>query len=246
MDSLTNLHFLKLYDDYKIKNTKKIDNLIIFLSSLNVNKNYYNIKNTKYYNNQNKNIKSIHNFLNKCSISNIDKIVSNISELINKDIVDDILKSIIDKCIIEPGYNDLYIQIIKSIVNKYKLDISTIIDKCIQCIYIEKTYTKDYDGLCEYNQSSDKCIALSLLISKLETNLLIQNYTKSIIEKCFDKINKNNDNDIIFKYVCCLFKLFESNKMSIYIFNDQLHILKKNILCKKIQFKVMDILDLKK
>lgn len=245
MDSLTNLHFLKLYDDYKIKNEKNIDDLIIFLSSLNVNKNYYNIKNKKYYNNQNKNIKSIHNFLNKCSISNIDKIVSNISELINKDIVDDILKSIIDKCIIEPGYNDLYIQIIKSIVNKYKVDISTIIDKCIQCIYIEKTYTKDYDGLCEFNQSSDKCIGLSLLISKLETNLLIQNYTKSIIEKCFDKIDINN-NDTTFKYVGCLFKIFELNPLLINIFYNHMIELQKNIKCKKTLFKIMDILDLKK
>ena len=245
MDSLTDIDFLSKYDEYKNSNKEIINKLIMFLNSLTVNKNYHNKKMTRYYNNRKDSIKSINNFLNKCSVSNIEKIKIEISKLIDKNIVNDVLHSIIDKCILEPGYTDLYIIIIKSITDKYKVDISSIIDKMIETVYIEKTYTKDYDGLCEYNRSSDRCIALSLLISKLEKDKLLKNYTKSIIEKCFNKIDIEND-DTTFKYICCLFTIFESNPLLIHIFDEQLFKLKKNIKSKKTLFKLMDILDLKK
>ena len=245
MDSLTDIDFLSKYDEYKNSNKEIINKLIMFLNSLTVNKNYHNKKMTRYYNNRKDSIKSINNFLNKCSVSNIEKIKIEISKLIDKNIVNDVLHSIIDKCILEPGYTDLYIIIIKSITDKYKVDISSIIDKMIETVYIEKTYTKDYDGLCEYNRSSDRCIALSLLISKLEKDKLLKNYTKSIIEKCFNKIDIEND-DTTFKYICCLFTIFESNPLLIHIFDEQLFKLKKNIKSKKTLFKLMYILDLKK
>lgn len=245
MDIFSNIDFLKHYDAYKIDNKDNIYNLITYLKSLSINTQYYNKKNTKYYNNTDENIKTIHNFLNKCSTCNIEKIQKQIYDLLNKDIVIQILETIIDKCIDEPGYIDLYIQIIQNIKNKYESDISTIIDKFIENIYIDKKYSNDYDGLCEYNRSSDKCIAFSILISKLEKKQLIKNYTKSIIEKCFDKINLNND-DITFKYIGCLFKIFESNPLSINIFDGHLIELQKNIKCKKTLFKITDIFDLKK
>ena len=245
MDSLTDIDFLSKYDEYKNSNKESIEKLIVFLNSLNVNKNYHNKKMTRYYNNRDDSIKSINNFLNKCSVSNIEKIKTEIFKSIDKNIVNDVLQSIIDKCIIEPGYTDLYIKIIKSIQEEYKVDISSIIDKSIESVYIEKIYTKDYDGLCEYNLSSDRCIALSLLISKLENDKLLKNYTKSIIEKCFNKINIEND-DTTFKYISCLFKIFESNPLLIHIFDERLLKLKKNIKSKKTLFRLIDILDLKK
>ena len=245
MDSLTDIVFLKKHDEYKIKNKENIENLIMFLNSLNINTNYHNKKMTRYYNNRDNKIKTINKLLNKCSISNIKKIQSDIYKLLDESIINYILQSIIDKCIIEPGYIDLYIKIIKNITTEYKCEISNIIDKSIETIYVEKIYSKDYDGLCEYNSSSDKCIALSLLISKLEYNNLIKNYNKSIIEKCFNKIDINK-NDTTFKYVGCLFKIFELNPLLINIFYNHIIELQKNIKCKKILFKIMDILDLKK
>lgn len=245
MDSLTDIVFLKKYDDYKITNKENIEKLIVFLNSLNVNKNYHNKKMTRYYNNRDNNIKSINKFLNKCSTSNIKKIQSEISKLINESIVNNVLESIINKCIIEPGYIDLYIKIIKNISNDYKRNISSIIDKLIESVYVEKTYTKDYDGLCEYNSSSDRSIALSLLISKLEYIGLIKNYNKSIIEKCFNKIDINDD-DTTFKYINCLFEIFNINILLIHIFDDELIELKQKIKSKKTLFRLMDILDLKK
>ena len=132
MDSLTDIDFLSKYDEYKNSNKEIINKLIMFLNSLTVNKNYHNKKMTRYYNNRKDSIKSINNFLNKCSVSNIEKIKIEISKLIDKNIVNDVLHSIIDKCILEPGYTDLYIIIIKSITDKYKVDISSIIDKMIE------------------------------------------------------------------------------------------------------------------
>lgn len=244
MDIFSNIEFLKHYDAYKIDNKDDIHNLITYLKSLSINTQYYNKKNIKYYNNTNENIKTIHNFLNKCSTCNIEKIQKQICELLNKDIVIEILETIIDKCIDEPGYTDLYIQIIQKIQKEYKSDISIIIDKFIENIYIDKKYSNDYDGLCEYNRSSDRCISLSLLISKLEKKKLIKNYTKTIIEKCFDKIQIDN-NDTTYKYICCLLKLFETFPLLIHIFNERLIELQTKIKCKKTLFKIMDIFDLK-
>ena len=67
MDSLTDVDFLSKYDEYKITNKESIEKLIVFLNSLTVNKNYHNKKLTKYYNKRDDSIKSINNFLNKCS-----------------------------------------------------------------------------------------------------------------------------------------------------------------------------------
>lgn len=244
MKLITDTDFLIKFDEYVKENKENIIKLTSFLNSLTINPNYHNKKNTRYYNNQDKSIKSINNFLNICTTINIEEIVPKILKLINEHIVNDILILVINKCISEPGYIDIYIIIIENIVNKYKLNLSIIIDKMIDTNYIEKSYTNDYNGLCEYNQSSDKCIALSLLISKLEKNKLLNNYTKKIIELSFNKINIKN-NDITFKYICCLFKIFECNKLLINIFYDNLFYLKENVINKKNKFKVMDILDLK-
>ena len=167
-----------------------------------------------------------------------------ILKIIDKNNSNNILETIINKCIVEPGYIDLYIIIIKNIVNKYEIKLSIIIDKMIDSIYIEESYANDYNGLCEYNQSSDKCIALSLLISKLEKDKLLKNYTKKIIELSFNKINIEND-DTTFKYINCLYTIFESNLLLIHMFDNQLVELKSKITCKKTQFRIMDILDLK-
>ena len=128
MDIFNNIDFLKNYDNYKNDNKEKIYNFISYLNSLSINTQYYSKKNIKYYNNTDENLKTIHNFLNKCSTCNIEKIQKQICELLNKDIVIQILETIIDKCINEPGYIDLYIQIIKTIQKEYESDISNIID----------------------------------------------------------------------------------------------------------------------
>ena len=218
MNKLTDLDFLSRYDEYKNKNLNNIQQFVSFLNSLTTNSNYHNKKESPYYNNSNDNLKQINNFLNKCTNLNIKKITNEVCKLVNKSNVNKVLESIIEKCILEPGYIDLYINIIKNIIEKHTIDITNIIDKSIETIYTDKTYSNDYNGLCEYNHSSDLCIALSLLISKLESENIINNYIKSIIKKCFNKIDIDNS-DITYKYVNCLFKLFGSNPLLIHIFN---------------------------
>ena len=64
-------------------------------------------------------------------------------------------------------------------------------------------------------------------------------------KEIWNKIDIDNS-DITYKYVNCLFKLFGSNPLLIHIFNDDILNLKNKITCKKIIFRLMDILDLKK
>ena len=116
-----NPDFLSNYDTYKTNNNKKINDLQIFLDSFKTNKNYHKIsinKNKKYQSIETTKIKNINNLLNKCTSDNIVNI--------KKEILDDIkntihiaglvIDSILSKCILQPRYMSLYIDILKCIL----------------------------------------------------------------------------------------------------------------------------------
>ena len=62
MKLITDTDFLIKFGEYVKENKEIINKLTSFLNSLTINPNYHNKKNTRYYNNQDKSIKSI----NKC------------------------------------------------------------------------------------------------------------------------------------------------------------------------------------
>ena len=117
-----NPNFLLSYEEY-IK-TKKSENkkLTDFLDSLDINKKYHKIsinKNKKYQSEETTQIKNINNLLNKCTVENIDNIKKDILFSIKNTIhiLPLVLDSIIDKCIMQPNYVDLYINIIKDLLS---------------------------------------------------------------------------------------------------------------------------------
>ena len=89
--------FKKEYEKYKLVNKSKIDKL------LNINKKDFKLSELS------DEVKTFKNNLNKLSISNIKKMKSEISNIITDDILEKCITIIIDKCISEHSYIDLYI-----------------------------------------------------------------------------------------------------------------------------------------
>ena len=254
--------FLLDYDKYKETNKVNIDNLQKFLDSFKTNKNYHKIsinKNKKYQSLETTKIKNINNLLNKCTIDNIDNI--------KKEILDDIkntihisnlvVESILKKCILQPNYIDLYIQILKDIIKVKNYDIQQNLDNTKTLIYKEDNEDKedkednedkedkevDYHTLCELNENIDKSIALSILIVKLEYNNLIEDQIDDTIIRMFENIVIDNE-DICYKYIISLYNIFELLDVS-YIekYKDKLIKLKNERISKKNKFKIMDVLE---
>ena len=92
--------FKEEYEKYKLANKSKIDKL------LNINKKDFKLSELS------DEIKTFKNNLNKLSTSNIEKMKSEISNIVTDDILEKCITIIINKCIIEPSYIDLYIDIL--------------------------------------------------------------------------------------------------------------------------------------
>jgi len=244
-----NRDFLSNYDTYKTNNLKKINDLQIFLDSFKTNKNYHKIsinKNKKYQSVETTKIKNINNLLNKCTSDNI----ANIKLEILNDIKDTIhisnliIDNILNKCILQPQYMDLYIDILKSILEIKEYDINKNIVDMKQKIYIETKTKDDYDALCELNENIDSSISLSILIVKLESCKIITNHIDSTISRLFNSIVLD-DEDVCYKYIISLYNIFEELDNS-YIskYDSKLNDLKNEKISKKNKFKIMDILEM--
>ena len=243
--------FLCHYRNYIEVNDDKINNLKDFINSLDINHTYYKLnisKNKKYLSNDTICIKKINNLLNKVTDDNINIIIKEIIVCINDEIYPLILNNIIDKCISQIKYNDLYIHILKELLKKRKKnDIEKIINKKIKLIYNEKRENiNDYQYLCELNKNIDDSIGLSSLIIKLEKNNIINGYIDNIIEKIYYSININIDNeDICYKYIISIYNVFKIlDKSYIDAYKGNLEDLMNKNISKKNKFKLMDILDM--
>jgi hypothetical protein len=250
-------NFLSNYNEYKFNNAEKIDALLEILSSITINKNYYKMnissKNVKFKKNLSTEtliIKNIHNLLNKLTSDNLNNITNKIiSEIKNtKYLIPNILDIIIDKCINEIQYNDLYIKIIHELLKLDKtIKLDLLINNKMKIIYVDfQKKETDYLSLCSMNKNIDNFIGLSILIIKLEINKLLNNYSNKIINIMFDNIILDND-EICYKYILSLYNIFSLlKKENIIIYKDKINNIKNENICKKNKFKLMDILDLMK
>ena len=169
-------NFLSNYSIYKSNNEEKINNLINYFESLDINKKYYKMnissKNAKFRNslsNETIIMKNIHNYLNKVTSQNINDIKLKIKQEIskNKEILNLIINIIIDKCISDTKYIDLYIDILYDLSKIYNIKLDVFIKKYMNKIYIEINYNKNdtnYVNLCNMNKNIDNTIGLSILI----------------------------------------------------------------------------------
>ena len=109
--------FLSNYDIYKNDNIDSINVLKIFINDLEINKNYHKCsinKNKKYLSPESIKIKNINILLNKCNVKNIDDISKQIIDIIsdNSNIIILVIDNILEKCISQIQYIELYINII--------------------------------------------------------------------------------------------------------------------------------------
>ena len=243
--------FLSEYEEYKIENRIKFNNLQKFLDSLDINQKYHKIsinKNKKYQSEETTIIKNINNLLNKTTSNNIEIIKKEILYSIDnsKHLLELIINSLLDKCISQVNYIDLYIIILKDLlsINK-KINITNLIDKKIKCIYIESTQKDlDYDTLCKLNKNIDDSIGLSILIIKLELNNILENYINPTIQRMFNNIILD-DEDICYKYIISMYNIFNIlDKSYIEKYKSDLEKLMNEKISKKNKFKIMDILEM--
>ena len=229
--------FKKIYDKYKVENKKKIDKLI------NINKPDFKLSNIS------EDIKHFKNNLNKLSTSNIDKLNKTICDVITDEILEECLYILIDKCISEPLYVDLYVCVLKNILDSHELDIRYIINDKIKKVFDDNIITEnisEYDKLCNINKRLDECIGLCISIVTLEKNFIIQDYIKNTIDKFFLTIDTSNTelSDKSISSLYTIFKLLDSRFIIVY--EDKLQEIKEMDIGKKNKFKIMDIFDLKK
>lgn len=243
--------FLSEYEKYKTENRIKLDNLQKFLDSLDINKKYHKIsinKNKKYQSEETTVIKNINNLLNKTTSNNIDTIKKEILYSIDnaKHLLELIINSILDKCISQVNYIDLYIVILEDLLKiDKKINIISLIDKKIKCIYIEsKQKDLDYDSLCQLNKNIDDSIGLSVLIIKLELKGILKNYIDPTIQRMFKNIILD-DEDICYKYIISMYNVFNIlDKSYVEKYKSNLEKLIDEKISKKNKFKVMDILEM--
>ena len=229
--------FKEEYEKYKLANKSKIDKL------LNINKNDFQLSNIS------DELKTFKNNLNKLSSSNIKKMKSEINNMVTDDILEECITIIIDKSISEPCYIDLYIDVLKNILDKNILDIRYIINDKIKIIFneiIDDDELSEYDKLCNINKRLDNSVGLCILIVKLEQNLIIKNYIKNTIDKFLSTIDISNT-ELCDKSITSLYTIFTLlDPRFIIVYEDKLQQINNQDIGKKNKFKIMDIFDLKK
>ena len=229
--------FKKEYEEYKLANKSKIDKL------LNINKKDFQLSNIS------DELKTFKNNLNKLSTSNIKKMKSEISNIVIDDILEECIIIIIDKCISEPSYIDLYLVVLKDILDKNVLDIRYIINDKIKTIFtaiIEDDELSEYDKLCNINKRLDHSVGLCILIVKLEKNFIIENYIKNTIDRFLSTLDISNT-ELCDKSIASLYTIFTLlDPRFIIVYEDKLQEIKNQDIGKKNKFKIMDIFDLKK
>ena len=229
--------FKKEHEEYKLENKSKIDKL------LNINKKDFKLSELS------DELKTFKNNLNKLSMSNIKKMKSEINNIVTDDILEECITIIIDKCISEPSYIDLYVVVLKKILKKNVLDIRYIINDKIKTIFttiIENDELSEYDKLCNINKRLDNSVGLCILIVKLEQTFIIENYIKNTIDRFLSTLDISNT-ELCDKSITSLYTIFTLlDSRFIIVYEDKLQEIKNQDIGKKNKFKIMDIFDLKK
>lgn len=259
-----NDEFLNDYEIY-IEDNEYINKLINILDKIELNKKYFrlsidkNIGHKKRYKNKNISedtvaIKETHSLVNKCSDKNLLNITEKIKlKLKDKDHLSQlIIDSIIEKCVLNTIYIEIYLKLIKGIFNCKNLN--DMIEISVNSVYEKMQQTdidvnqSEYLQFCDKNQKLDKLIGYSLLITECEKMNILSDKIHPSLNNLIEILDKTEDDDEKYKCSQCLYNIFKS------LYNDskipsnyyeKLERLKTNEKSMKIKFKYMDILERK-
>ena len=241
-DNLKTIYKSDLFID-KYKTYDNEYDLLKFLNSIDLNKDYYKLKlKSNYQTKASKSLKESLELLNKLTCNNYIEISKKILCNINNDILYLYVYHILEKIILQPIYSTEYIYIIKELDNTYDIKdiVCSNITKIFKSINIEKTNNSEYDKLCNKNKLIDNLIGYYRMIIQINCIKLYNGDIINIINEIIENI-KISDDEEQYKYLQCLQSIIKTdNKLHSYIDSD----LSNHLKSKKNKFQLMDINDL--
>jgi len=266
---INNEVLFKKYDEIFKKYTCFSSNYINnFINLKNKNKNIYNnssYKPNKYYKEDKKQDlgRIMTNLLNIVNTQNYNKIMKKIQLIKSTENVGIIIKELLDKCCIQIFFLDIYIKLLKDIINisnDNELEIifhtinsyvnqyiDTIIYKINQCSLLIDGVT-EYESFCTNQKMKNILFAKNMIIQQLMFLFKLDKsssyYINILINDLKDNLKKKNDDNIliIFKMLIQFVKLQKSLIKS--LFNIDPEYLYEQISCNKTKFVIEEFISL--
>ena len=246
--------FLQEYKKYNLINKK--ENIINFLDNIETNKKYYRMninKNKKYKKEVTEDtttIKEINGLVNRITDMNYDKINPLIIEKIKSEhLIPYLIENICDNAILHHKYISLYVGVLKEINSKNKVKMIMKICNNYHSKFFDKkendTNNMTYHELCLKNKNIDNIIGLSLFITYLEKEQIINGLIDNILEPYMNNILINEDDNEIYKMILSFYnisQIYYENKPIPDIYIYKLKTLKNKTKSSKIKYKIMYIL----
>lgn len=246
--------FLKEYPKYNSVNER--NNITNFLDNIETNKKYYRMninKNKKYKKEVTEDtttIKEINGLVNRITDMNYYKIKPLIIEKIKSEhLIPYLIENICDNAILHHKYISLYVGILKEINSKNKVKMIMKICNKYHSNFFDKKENDinnmSYQELCLKNKNIDNIIGLSLFITYLEKEQIINGLIDNILEPYMDNILIIEDDVEIYKMILSFYNIsqihYKNTKIpDVYV--NKLTTLKEKTKSSKIKFKIMDIL----
>jgi len=258
----TDEKFMTDYTEYR-KDNAEIAEFNKFIDSIELNRKYFRLEMNKKkgFRNKNKNIsedtlalKEINSLLNKTTDKNILSIREKIKVKIeNKSyLMEMIIESILDKCIIHTPYISLYLDLINYLYSNTHIineKINSLTDKIYESIQTaEMIETSDYLIMCEKNKKLDKLIGHSLLITELEKKKIVTGKIHPVLENFINILSECEVDEEKYKCVLCLYNILKSYYGDTRLpegYKVKIQSLIDNEKSNKIKFRMMDIIERK-
>ena len=253
--------FLEGYEVHK-RNDKKVSEFRDFIDKIEINKKYFRLDMNKTgyrkkYHKQNvsedtRAIKEIQSYLNKMTDQTSEKIIKEIKHrLANRDyLYMMIVESFVEKCIIYPQYNQLYLAGLMDIYGS-KPDFKQMLVKCMDDAY-DKIIHQDiqeeseYLMFCAKNKRLDKLIGHSMLLTECDKTNIVKGRIHPSIESLMGILRDGSSEEESYKCVQCLYEILKSlygDSLLPQGYIDQIQGLIEGEKKPKIKFKMMDILE---
>jgi len=258
----SNEQFTTDYTEYRKANSE-IAEFQKFIDSIELNRKYFRLEMNKKkgFRNKNKNIsedtlalKEINSLLNKTTDKNIVSIRQKIKGKIEHKnyLMEMILESILEKCIIHTPYIPLYLDLINYLYSDTDMineKINSLTDKIYESIQTaEMIETTDYLIMCEKNKKLDKLIGHSLLITELEKKKVVIGKIHPVLENFMTTLSDCEVDEEKYKCVQCLYNILKSYYGEFILpegYNMKIQSLIDNEKSNKIKFKMLDIIERK-
>lgn len=254
--SLSTESFQNQYSKYKDDKKDFAITIRKFLNNIETNQNYYkmnvsfkNVKYKKKISDDTHVLKTINSKLNVCSENNVHEIQSDIRKLLvkKKHLIPQIIENIIEKCILQTMYLDLFIMILRDFNDMdYVNDlidgiVDTLFGDCNQTTPSDKSL---YMQLCNKNKLSDNRIGFCECITMFEMNGIVKDRVSSIMSRIIDIMNDETDEEKMYPLIVCLYSVAKRNQSYVHPHITYLKELSLSVKYKKLMFKIKDILEL--